>query len=542
MVADARKTATISGLEVLEAVDADGNPFTADDLRAAALNFSDFRHLIEPPFVVGHEEDQPLAGGLSNTGIPAFGWVDRMDVVEQADRNGRVRPVLVTDVQDVHAGLADLIARKAYRKVSAEMWRRPPAACFSSRQELLDVLRRRGHDPDALLAEAEDWAPFEHARLSALKEAGRLKRVPPPEWLVDYRLRGPLGAMARRVAALGGEVPRIATLRDIPDAVFSMRALGAARDARTIREEYGDETFEVFMAAATEEPAVSTADAKRAKLETSLKKIGWSDDLISALEAVPGSKLQNVVLAALEQAAGVHDTPVDAGAAADTAATDTAAMTEPTPGQDGLPDAETMIADLVALGEDEADLRAMDPADLAALWQEMKGTTMSHRTHTGRVATPKPSAAFAAKMADLDRQIEEARKAVAETNRLAVANRDERRREAAETRKATVAALAKRWADDYFVLPTEVDPGSKTPNLFHRLMAADGETVKKFGATESTDFDAAVAEIEARGPGWARRNARELIPDPQGGAPDDLDKQVDEFAARRNKLLQRRDA
>jgi hypothetical protein len=536
MVAEARKTATLRNVEVLEAVDADGNPFTADDLRAAALNFSDFRHLIEPPFVVGHEEEQRLAGGLglSNTGIPAFGWVDRMDVVEQADRNGKVRPVLVTDVQDVHAGLADLIGRKAYRKVSAEMWRRPPAACFSSRRELLDTLRRRGHDPDALLAEAEEWAPFEHARLSALKEAGRLKTVPPPEWLVDYRLRGPLGAMARRVAALGGEVPRIATLRDIPDAVFSMRALGAARDARTIREEYGDETFEVFMAAATEEPAVSTADAKRARLESSLSKIQWSDALISALDPVPTSKLQHIVLAALEQAAGVHDTPVDAGAA-DTAATDTAAMNEPTPGQDGLPDAETMIADLVAMGENEDDLRAMKPADLAALWQEMKGSTMSHRTHTGRVATPKPSAAFSQTLATLEKQVAEVSRKLGETDRAVAARQADERRRAAETRKATVAALAKRWADDYFVLPTEVDPGSTTPNLFHRLMAADGETVKKFGATEATEFDAAVAEIEARGPGWARRNARELIPDPQGGAGAyaDVDANTDAYVKRK---------
>jgi hypothetical protein len=66
-------------------------------------------------------------------------------------------------------------------------------------------------------------------------------------------------------------------------------------------------------------------------------------------------------------------------------------------------------------------------------------------------------------------------------------------------------------------------------------MAADGTAVRKFGEQSLTEFDSIVAEVEARGPGFARRHFSEQIEQPAGGKDDAVAKEAADYAARRNK-------
>ncbi len=92
-----------------------GKKYTSDDLNSMVDNFNKFstgpRALVEPPLVIGHEEDQ------SWTGIPSMGWVRRLY------RRG---PTLFADFEGVPRQLADLIRAGRYRHVSAEVYDKPP--------------------------------------------------------------------------------------------------------------------------------------------------------------------------------------------------------------------------------------------------------------------------------------------------------------------------------------------------------------------------------------------------------------------------------
>jgi hypothetical protein len=97
---------------------------------------------------------------------------------------------------------------------------------------------------------------------------------------------------------------------------------------------------------------------------------------------------------------------------------------------------------------------------------------------------------------------------------LAALSSDAARRKQAE-RHGAVKAFCERWRREGRVTPAEVDPGSKTPNLYHRLMLADGSRVRKYGETSATEFDALVLEIETRP---IRRYGERLV-DPETDGP-----------------------
>jgi hypothetical protein len=117
--------------------------------------------------------------------------------------------------------------------------------------------------------------------------------------------------------------------------------------------------------------------------------------------------------------------------------------------------------------------------------------------------------------------------------RQAAEESESKRRQQAE-RSRTVEAFCERWSRESYVLPRDVDRTSKVPNLFHRLMSADGTQVRKFGETEATEFDSIVSEIESRGPGFARRHFSEQIEFRESSELAGVEKEAAEFAARRN--------
>lgn len=97
-------------VEVLAAGMHKGTVVTTADLEQVAGNFSRLREYIKPPVKLGHSRAQLLAG--QRDGDPALGWVDALRVT--GDK-------LVATLTNVPERLRDLIAKRRYRRVSAEL-------------------------------------------------------------------------------------------------------------------------------------------------------------------------------------------------------------------------------------------------------------------------------------------------------------------------------------------------------------------------------------------------------------------------------------
>jgi hypothetical protein len=464
-------------VEVLDVGTHRGDDYTLADLRDIERNFRMAVGLVDPPVVIGHEERQPLVDGLAeNTGEPAVGWITALRVERRKGADGKVRPVLLADLHHVHPEIAALINARAYRKVSPEIY-------------------------------GEDGYPEDA----------------PPAWH---------GKALRRLALLGGQLPHIKTLRDLPAVRFGEAPKDGHRRA-TLRRAGRRRTADGKGWAVFSE--VTPMD--RATLEDQLKSLpqgAWSDAMIEAAKPLSDDDFMALANAALAQAAGA-----DTGAATDTGAG--AAATGMVEWPPEAPSRDEVIAQLVAAGQDQATLDAMSDEELLALYQQKKGDTGA----APMSETPKKGArTFAeqlkrAVLADVRKELADVKRDIDSVKgKAAFLANDTARRRLAE-RGGAVKAYCERWLRDGYVLPAEVDPASKTPNLHHRLMNADGTRVKKYGeGLALSDFDAAVAEIESRGPGWARRNTRELVPDPEKGA-DPFGEKVKKYYETRLERLKR---
>ena len=80
-----------------------------EDLKEIAVNFGEFHETVKPPLIkIGHSEEQPFAGDL-----PALGWIDNV-----RKEDGK----LLADFMEVPAVVADLIRKRAYKRVSPEIY------------------------------------------------------------------------------------------------------------------------------------------------------------------------------------------------------------------------------------------------------------------------------------------------------------------------------------------------------------------------------------------------------------------------------------
>lgn len=165
-----------------------GKAYTVADLDEIAENFRRLKDQLDPPAVLGHEEEQEFLGAVlgekakaseydddpdesERTDQPAAGWVDAVWVKKYTDATtGRQEAILQGNIVGVPSAIADMIRKKRYRKISAEVY--------------------------------DDY----------LDDFGR-----------------PHGKALRRVAYLGAEVPQVKRLADIPAPTpFSERARPAA--------------------------------------------------------------------------------------------------------------------------------------------------------------------------------------------------------------------------------------------------------------------------------------------------------------------------
>jgi hypothetical protein len=105
---------TITGVEIFAAGTHGDRTYSHDDLDAIVRNFAELSAgetpVLQPPIVLGHDEDQAL---LARSDLPAAGWVKRLY---------REGPVLRADLGEVPDAVAALINQRAYRKVSAEIY------------------------------------------------------------------------------------------------------------------------------------------------------------------------------------------------------------------------------------------------------------------------------------------------------------------------------------------------------------------------------------------------------------------------------------
>jgi hypothetical protein len=464
--------ARVANVAVFRAGEHRRERYTLADLDDMVRNFALARGRVDPPVVIGHEERQPL---LENTGLPAAGWVRRL---------WRDGTVLRADFAEVPPEVAGLINSRAYKKVSAEVYHKPP--------------------PGA-----------------------------PPACR---------GKMLRRVALLGGELPELKSLGDLPTAVYS--------------EGRGD--YELVKDGVVVRGYAEGTPMDRAELEGKLKALGWSAAALAAVQALPDDDLAALVLALLAKEAGAGGPGAGASSARETGG-GAAPMQEPP-----RPPREQMVADLVAAGEDPAALEALTDEELYALWQEKVGgaapmaeappvSVASYSPAGGAARQAGPAAAGApgarapalpanegsrphteaAKFAELER-----RAAALEARQRAL-EAEARRRERADRLRSWDVDKA-RWLAAKSLLPRDYDPRSKVDNVYHRYMRASATRLVKFGERSLSELDALRAEVDARGPNFVKFFA-EKIPDPLGAdALADAARQAEDYAARRNVHLRKR--
>jgi hypothetical protein len=223
-------------------------------------------------------------------------------------------------------------------------------------------LRRRGNK---LFADLTQIFP----QIADLVEAGSYKHVSAEVYPRDSPPEGvpASGCMLRRVALLGGALPHLKSLADLPKPIRRLSErlrrhsprLGQLHPTRRVWQNTS-RTWACFsevraMADSTlRDAAVGAIKASHPDL---------SDDFLASL-----SDEQLAMLAAADTTGGASG-----GGEGEAQMQD-------------MPSREQMIADLVALGEDQAALEAMTDEDLMRLWQEKKGATMAEPNRASTAA------------------------------------------------------------------------------------------------------------------------------------------------------------
>lgn len=87
-----------------------GDKYKLADLESMVSNFDALKDTVKPPAKIGHSEHQDL---LKKEGLPAAGWVDSLKMVGNK---------VIATFKDVPKVVKDLIDKKAYKRVSAEIY------------------------------------------------------------------------------------------------------------------------------------------------------------------------------------------------------------------------------------------------------------------------------------------------------------------------------------------------------------------------------------------------------------------------------------
>lgn len=110
-------TCTINDIEIFGTGTWKGIVWKRDDLVQIAENYNALRDRFEPPLKIGHYNAIVEASHSQDDSMPAIGWATSLRVVDQP--NGAK---LIADFSDVPKMVRDVIARRGYRRVSAEIY------------------------------------------------------------------------------------------------------------------------------------------------------------------------------------------------------------------------------------------------------------------------------------------------------------------------------------------------------------------------------------------------------------------------------------
>lgn len=105
-----KNTYSIDGVEIFSIGKWNGDEYTRDDLQSMVDAFFETKAGIRPFLKLGHDENQKL---LQADGLPSAGWIERVYISGEK---------LVADFVDIPKKIFDLIQKKAYRKVSSEIF------------------------------------------------------------------------------------------------------------------------------------------------------------------------------------------------------------------------------------------------------------------------------------------------------------------------------------------------------------------------------------------------------------------------------------
>src|SRR5690606_38081169 len=105
---------TIRNVEIFSVGTWNGDKWTVEDLDKIVDAYNETKGTFKPYLKIGHNEEQELAKEIAERdGQPAIGWISNLY---------RLGDKLYADFEDVPRTLFNLINKKAYRKVSVEIY------------------------------------------------------------------------------------------------------------------------------------------------------------------------------------------------------------------------------------------------------------------------------------------------------------------------------------------------------------------------------------------------------------------------------------
>jgi hypothetical protein len=289
---------TIPGVEIFATGHYRGKDWSVRDLEEMAENFNklgpDGNKLLQPPIVLGHEETQEF---LEKTNLPSAGWPSKVWLKKYNDSaTGKPEAILLANFADVPQSIANLIKNRRYRKVSAEIY--------------------------------DDFT--------------------------DDHGNG-YGKAIRRIALLGGEIPQVKRIADIPIDSFSDRPIAYGTRLRRGESNASKSrgTYYVFSEVIPMDRASLSAQALAAGLDQAVIDTMTDDQLAAVVKVLPAAAA-----------------PADPLMMAD------------------MP-REDLIAELVAAGQDPATLEPLSDDELQELYNQLNGgetTTMADMTREEMIA------------------------------------------------------------------------------------------------------------------------------------------------------------
>jgi hypothetical protein len=259
------------------------------------------KNLLRPPVVYGHEEQQEF---LDRTDWPAAGWLncDTVRVRRYRDADtGKIEGILIGDFEDVNPVTAAALKSKRYRKVSSEIY--------------------------------DDFAS-DHGQT--------------------------FGKTLRRIALLGGDLPQVKRLKDVPQPISAHSECRHLVPGDAVRTAEG--TWICFAEAVGVDRNQLTAAVKAGLPNLSNAFLdGLTDDKLAELVKSVPTPEQPQPQAAPVTPPGMPAQPV-------------APMIPPDPYSQEFADMsrEELVAALTEMGQDAAELEAMPDEELQALYDELK--------------------------------------------------------------------------------------------------------------------------------------------------------------------------